>query len=115
MAAAAKNGFIELSAGPNGPAVQREAFTNTDIVNNYATFFSNGSLTFVVAKQDCWLTDIVIAADTTDTGQMQLFINGSDVNVRWVNEGIVAAVNNRLNQPIGPIKAGSLIQLKELT
>ena len=115
MAASAKNGFLEFSAGPNGPTVQREAFSNTDVANAFATFYSNGALTFVIVKQDCWLTDIVIAADTEDTGQIQLFVNGTDVNVRWVNEGIVAAVNNRLKSPIGPIKAGSMIQLKELT
>ena len=35
MAAAAKNGFLEFGASPNGPTVQREAFSNTDVANAF--------------------------------------------------------------------------------
>ena len=114
MAAAAKDGFLVFTDDV-GKVVQHESFNNTDVANAYATFYSNGTLTFVIVKQDCWLSDVVLEAAPTDTTQMQLFINGTDVNIRLLDAGVVAAVNNRLSAPIGKIRAGSMIQLKELT
>ena len=114
MVAAPKDGHIILTNAPGGITVQQESFNNTDVANAYATWFSNGGLTFIIAKQDCWINDVVLEAAATDTTQMQLFIDSSDKNIRFINANVVAAVNNRLSSAIGPIKAGSQIQIKEL-
>ena len=116
MVAAAQNfNLIFSNSARGGVVVQSETASNTDINAAYATFYSNGGLTYVNVRQDCWLTDIILDVDVTDTSQMQLFINGKDLGIRFLCASVVAAVNNRLSSPIGLIKAGSMIQIKELT
>ena len=115
MAAAQNCNLIFSNNARGGVVVQTETFSNTDVNAAYGTFYSNGGLTFVIIKQDCWLTDIILDVDVTDTSQMQLFINGRDLNIRVLCASVVAAVNNRLSSPIGLIRAGSMIQIKELT
>jgi len=116
MAAAAQNFNLIFSNAPyGGKIVQTESASNTDVANAYATFYSNGGLTFAVVKQDCYLTDIILDVDVTDTSQMQVFIDGRDINMRVLCASVVAAVNNRLSSPLGIIKKGAMIQIKELT
>ena len=48
MAAAAKDGHIIFAGSPTGEVIlQSESFSNTDVANALATWYSNGSLTFV--------------------------------------------------------------------
>lgn len=114
MVAAPYKGTINLTAGPGGRVIQQEAIYGPDVANDYIQWYSNGQLDFVIAKQDCYISDIVLTAAGTDTARMQLFINGTDVNTQFIKAGQVSTVNNRIAQPIGPIRAGSMIQLKEL-
>ena len=115
MSATPQNGTIVMTAGPkSGAVLQSETYSNTDVVGAYATWYSNGTLTFVIAKHNCFISDISEVDGIADTTQLQLYINGTDVNVRLLESGILTSVNNRLPHAIGPIKAGSMIQLKEL-
>jgi len=115
MAAAAQNFNLIFSNAPSGgKIVQTESGSNTDIANAYATWYSNGGLTFVTVKQDCYLTDIILDVDVTDTSQMQFFLDGRDINMRVLCASVVAAVNNRLSSPIGIIRKGTMLQVKEL-
>ena len=112
MAATPYKGRINFGTRDGGTFV--ENIYGPDVANDYIQWYSNGQLDFVIVQQDCWITDIVLSAAGVDTAQLQLFINGHDTNIRFLGAGIIVTVNNRVPSPYGPIKAGSMIQLKEL-
>lgn len=114
MAATPKDFEITFTDKTNTKIVQHETFSNTDVANAFATCYNNGSLTFCIVNQDCFISDIKHESGIADTTQLQLFINSRDVNVRFIVAGILSSINNRLPHPIGLIRAGSMIQLKEL-
>jgi hypothetical protein len=114
MAATPYKGILNLVSSPGGPTIQSEAFYGPDVANDYIQWYSNGQLDFVIVKNDCFIDDIKLSAAGVDTARLQLFINGVDVNHQFLDAGIVSTVNNRMNNAIGPIKAGSMVQLKEL-
>lgn len=114
MAATPYKGRINFVNTPGGPSVQSEAVYGPDVANDYIQWYSNGQLDFVIVKHDCYLDDIVLTAAGVDTARLQLFINGTDVNHQFIGGGIIVTVNNRVPNSIGPIKAGSMVQLKEL-
>jgi len=114
MAATPKDFSVTFTDLAGSKVVQKETFSNTDVANAYATCYSNGSLTYCIVKQDCLLADISHESGIADTTQLQLFINSTDVNARFIVASVLTSINNRMPFPIGVIKAGSMIQFKEL-
>lgn len=114
MVATPKDFTIVLTDVGGNKVVQQESFSNTDVANAYATSYSTGSLTYIIAKQDCMLSDISHESGIADTTQLQLFVNGEDKNVRFIVASVLTSINNRLPFPIGVIPKGAMIQFKEL-
>jgi len=112
MAATPKDFEVIFTDGKK--VVQHETFSNTDVANAYATNYNNGSLTYCIVNQDCYISDIKHETGIADTTQLQIFVNSRDINVRVLVSGILASINNRLPYPIGKIPAGSMVAFKEL-
>ena len=108
MAATPVYGTITLQ----GEGVISTPITTTDVANGYVTFDATGQK-FFVAPFDCYISDIAMSGDGTDTKKWKLFINGRDSGIVVRIAGVVNTVNNRIPVPYGPIRAGSMIQLQE--
>jgi len=112
MAATPKDFEVVFTDGSK--VVQQETFSNTDVANAYATCYNNGSLTYCIVNQDCWISDIKHESGIADTTQLQIFVNSRDINVRIIVAGVLTSINNRLPYPIGKIPRGSMVAFKEL-
>lgn len=116
MAATAFKGTITLKNRRTG-VTQREAFTATDVANALASFTSTSN-NFIMTRGNPGdivdIIDISLSAAGVDTSQLNLWVSGMDTGEKLLGSGLVATVNNRLPGGI-PIKAGSSVQLKQLT
>lgn len=95
--------------------MQSEAVYGPDVNADYVQWESMGRMDFVRTQADCYITDISLSAAGVDCSQLQLFINGKDTGIRLIGGGLIATVNNRIQDPIGKIPAGSIVMFKELT
>jgi len=115
MAATPYKARVNFVSVPGGPVVQAETCYGPDVNEDFIQWYSNGQQDFVIVKRDCYIDDIVLSAAGVDTSQLKLIVNGSDTNIRFLGAGIIVTVNNRVPNPYGPIKAGSMVQIQELT
>ena len=113
MTAAPFDIFLVLT-DDTGRIVQSEVGDCSDVAAGYVTWKSTGDEKTFTARQDCWIADIKLTAAGTDTTRLSLIIDGIDKGITTLNAGVVATVNNRLPNPIGKVRQGSRIQLKQL-
>jgi len=73
----------------------------------------NGTNDFWIAPEDVWIIDIVNAnASNENAGDYhQLYINGEAKPQKFMAKSLAPDNSPRLPTPVGPIKAGSMIQL----
>jgi hypothetical protein len=105
-----------IMKGDNG-RIQADYFTNTDVTLAYCLFASTGGLAFIDVQQDGYITDLflnVVAAG--DTKSLKLYINQTDTNIRWAQNGSFPSINNRMfNLCPVRVKAGQRIQIQAIT
>jgi hypothetical protein len=94
--------------------IQSESITGNDTTLNYITFDNMGALNFVRTQGDCWISDIQLTGAPATIRQLQLFVDGRDTGIVIPGAGLAASVNNRIQDPIGKIRGGSIIQIKQI-
>jgi hypothetical protein len=115
MAAAPYKGRVVLKNLRTGE-IQSENVYGPDVNADYVQWYSMGQQDWIRSKvKDAYITDVTLSAAGTDTSQIRIYVNGKDSGIRLIKAGLVATVNNRIQDPIGPIQAGSIIMMEELT
>jgi len=98
----------------NGLSIQEEIGDADDTAGNYVTWKNMGGESFFKTRTDCFIGDIV----STDTGsnctRYKLYVNGKDAGIQKLIANCQTTVQFRVKNPIGPIRAGSMIQIEQL-
>jgi len=110
MAATPVYGTVTLKGAAG---VIQAAVTTTDVADGWVTWDDSGQK-FLVVPFDCYIEDIAMSGDGTDTKKWKLYVNSRDAGITVRLAGLVNTVNNRIPVPLGAIRAGSMIQFKEL-
>lgn len=84
----------------------------SDVADAFATW-SKSNQTFYTAPELVWLTDISLTAAGVDTNNLDLFVNGADVNIRYNDTGIKNTVQMPRLPAAIPISPGAMIQFKQ--
>jgi len=115
MAAAAFKGSITLVGAGGQTQIESGAFS--DVTAAYATWDNWGGATNFKVKiaGPVFIRDICFITGGTDTTRNILEVDNRDTGIKVINAGVITSVDNRIPVPIGPIRQGSEIRLKQLT
>jgi len=102
--------------GDNG-RIQADRFDNSDVTLAYCTFKSTGGLAFIDVQQDGYITDMFTNITSAgDTKYFKLYINQTDTNIAWAQNGSFPNINNRMfNLCPVRVRAGQRIQIQAIT
>jgi len=103
---------IVLTSG--GMSVQEEIGDADDTAGNYVTWKNVGGESFFKVRQDCYIDDIVSTDTGTNCTRYKFYINGKDVGITKLIANCQTSVYERIKIPIGPIQAGSMVQIEQL-
>jgi len=104
--------ILTFAPGKNAETIQQEVGDCTDVDDAYVTFKSFGDDTHMILRSNAYLTDALVTASDVVTRYV-IEVNGVDIGRDLLNAGLVAGVNNRLPNPIGPFRKGSEIRIKQ--
>ena len=116
MAAVPFKGTVSFRGMSGAPYV--EAMSHSDVANAFTTFDASG-LTFYSLPEPAYMVDLAEVTGGTDTTKTNLWVNNRDSGLKWINTGVLVAINNRIPLPI-PIgnpatKSGAQVQFKQLS
>lgn len=96
---------------------QTDRFDSSDVSLAYVTFKSNGGLTYLEARENCYITDLFTNITSAgDTKYFKLWIASTDTNIAWAQAGSFPTINNRMfnMNPVRVLK-GQIIQIQAIT
>lgn len=98
----------------SGRSVQEEIGDANDTAGDYVTFKNVGGESFFKTRQDCYIDDIVSTDVGSNCTRYKFYINGKDVGITKLIANCQTSVYERIKVPIGPIQAGSMVQIEQL-
>lgn len=110
MAATPYTGTLTFVGESGQPYVM--PISGDDVAAAFVTFTKTGQK-FWNAPETVYLTDIALSASGVDTTRIELFLNGADQNISWLDGTVLKSIQYpRVTRPIG-IAQGAMIQFKQ--
>jgi len=115
MAAAAFKGSLTIQNAAGETQIESGAFS--DVTAAYATWDNWGAANHFKVKiaGPAYIKDICFITGGTDCTRCILEVDNRDAGIKIINQAVITSVDNRVPIPIGPIRTGSEIRLKQLT
>jgi hypothetical protein len=86
--------------------------SGSDVALAFVTF-SKSNQTFWNPPELVWLTDIALSASGVDTTRLELWANGADINVSFLDGMILKSIPLPRLTTTYPIAPGTMVQFKQ--